>query len=284
MSAHWRRARSLPLVLLVALVLVVAVVAIVRSAIRNAPPAPAAAKTVVSLTFDDGQASQYSTLSMLSAHRMVGTYYINSAMVGSSGYYMTWSQVHDLASAGNEIGGHTLHHANLTKVDAATAKREVCDDRTNLITNGFTPVTSFAYPEDASDPTVERIIRDCGYTTGRAGGNVACAQCPPAESIPPPDPLALRTPPAVTTGTTLVDLQNDVSRAETHGGGWVILTFHGICDNDCTKVNSMSPATFTAFLDWLAPRAANGTVVRTVRETMCQPPASRTAACAGQSS
>ena len=78
-------------------------------------PAAAATKTVVSLTFDDGHASHFSTLPMLASHGMVGTFYINSAMVGSSTYYMTWAQIHALAAAGNEIGGHTLHHANLTE-------------------------------------------------------------------------------------------------------------------------------------------------------------------------
>jgi hypothetical protein len=48
----------------------------------------------------------------------------------------------------------------------------------------------------------------------------------------------------------------------------VILTFHGICDNRCTNANSMTPSIFTAFLDWLGPRAANGTVVRTVGQAM----------------
>jgi hypothetical protein len=40
--------------------------------------------TVVSLTFDDGHASQYATLNMLQSKGMVGTYFINSAMVGTS--------------------------------------------------------------------------------------------------------------------------------------------------------------------------------------------------------
>ena len=92
-------------------------------------PVHAATSTVVSLTFDDGSASQYSTLSMLSAHGMKGTYYINSALVGSSSYYMTWSQLHDLYNAGNEIGGHTLHHVNLKTLSTADATTEVCDDR-----------------------------------------------------------------------------------------------------------------------------------------------------------
>jgi hypothetical protein len=47
------------------------------------PPAQAATNTVVSLTFD-GHASQYATLNMLQSKGMVGTYFINSAMVGTS--------------------------------------------------------------------------------------------------------------------------------------------------------------------------------------------------------
>jgi peptidoglycan/xylan/chitin deacetylase (PgdA/CDA1 family) len=232
----------------------------------------AATNTFVSLTFDDGQASHYSTLSMLSQRGMVGTYYINSANVASSSYYMTWPQIHDLANAGNEIGGHTLHHVDLTTVSTAEATTEICDDRTNLINNGFSPVSSFAYPYAASNTSVEQIVKGCGYSSGRSVGNInsitVCTSCPYAETIPPPDPYYLRTPDSASTTTTLSDLQTYVTNAETHGGGWVILVFHGICDNSCTSSNSLSPSIFTAFLDWLAPRSANGTVVRTVGQVM----------------
>jgi len=247
---------------------VLALMAIVGSAFFVVSPARAVTTTVVSLTFDDGQSSQYATLSMLSSRGMTGTYYINSAMVGSSSYYMTWPQIHDLGNAGNEIAGHTLHHTNLTTVGAAQARTEVCDDRTNLINNGFAPVVSFAYPEAESNLTAQQIVRDCGYTNARAVGDVACNGCPNAETIPPANPYHLRTPDGVTTSTTLANLQSYVTRAETSGGGWVILTFHGICDNRCTSSNSMTPSLFTAFLDWLAPRGANGTVVRTVGQVM----------------
>ncbi len=247
---------------------VVAVSGLLASAGLLALPASAAATTVVSLTFDDGQASQYATLGMLSTRGMLGTYYINSAMVGSSAYYMPWSQIHDLADAGNEIGGHTLHHTNLSTVDATVAKSEICDDRTNLLNRGFRPVTSFAYPEAASTPAVEQIVRDCGYTNARAAGDVGCGGCPYAETAPPRDRYYLRTPPGITTSTTVADLKGYVTNAETHGGGWVILAFHGICDNGCTKDNSISPGIFTPFLDWLADRVAHGVVVRTVGEEM----------------
>jgi peptidoglycan/xylan/chitin deacetylase (PgdA/CDA1 family) len=236
--------------------------------------------TVVSLTFDDGHSSHASTLSMLGSRGMAGTYYINSAMVGSSPYYMTWPQVHALADAGNEIGGHTLHHTNLTNVSPAVAQQEVCTDRQNLLNQGFSPVTSFAYPEAGVNATAKQVVQQCGFTTGRDVGNIysngACGGCPYAESIPPADAYRLRTPESAGSTTSLSQLQSYVTDAETHGGGWVILTFHGICNNGCTGSNSVSTSTFTAFLDWLQPRSANGTVVRTINQatgTPTPPPA-----------
>lgn len=217
---------------------------------------------------------------------MKGTFYINSAMVGTSGYYMTWAQIHDIYNAGHEIGGHTLHHTNLTKVSAATATTEVCDDRTNLINQGF-PVTSFAYPEAAVNATAEQIVRDCGYTSGRGVGNLFGPSCPCAyaETTPPRDAYNLRTAEPGTSTSTLADLQASVTNAENHGGGWVSMVFHGICDNNCTSTNSLSPSLLNAFLDWLQARSGLGTVVRTVGQAMNPVPAYPTtmAACDGGS-
>lgn len=53
--------------------------------------------------------------------------------------------------------------------------------------------------------------------------------------------------------------------AEANGGGWVPLVFHHVCDNVCDSY-SITPADMAAFLDWLTPRAAQGTVVRTMAE------------------
>jgi peptidoglycan/xylan/chitin deacetylase (PgdA/CDA1 family) len=241
-----------------------------------APPAYAATNTTVSLTFDDGQASQYTTLPMLSSRGMRGTYYINSALVGSSSYYMPWTQIHELYNAGNEIGGHTLHHTDLTQVSSTEAQREVCDDRTALTGQGFTPVTSFAYPYAAVNNTAEQIVQNCGYSSGRGVGGIAsgnvCGGCPYAETIPPGDPYNLQTPEPAVTSTTLSQLQSYVTNAETHGGGWVVLVFHGICSNSCAGSNSLSPTIFTAFLDWLQPRSANGTVVRPAGEVITGTP------------
>jgi peptidoglycan/xylan/chitin deacetylase (PgdA/CDA1 family) len=219
-----------------------------------------AAPTVVSLTFDDGRAAAYPARSILASHGMRGTFYLNSAYVGSDSYYMTWAQIDGLAADGNEIGGHTLHHTNLTSVSAAQAKTEVCDDRAALNARGHS-ATSFAYPEIAYNATVQQIVRDCGYTSARGGDD----RYPPAESLPPADPFGIRTVPAIETKTTLANMQQYVTNVENSGGGWVVFMFHSVCSN-CGTTLATSEANLKALLDWLQPRSANGTTVRTVGE------------------
>lgn len=233
-----------------------------------AAPAPPA-KTIVSLTFDDATTSQYSALSMLMDRGMRGTVYVNSGLVGSSDYYLNWWDLQDLHYAGQEIGGHTVSHANLEKLGVAKATAEVCKDRQTLLRRDVGPVTSFAYPYAGVKPADEAVVRSCGYTSARDVGrlrNSACPKCAFAETMPPKDPYRVRTAPDAA-GWTLEHLQKTVTKAEEHGGGWVTLVFHGIC-HSCTGKESLSPTTFRSFLDWLEQRRSRGTVVRPVGEVM----------------
>ncbi|MER6814218.1 polysaccharide deacetylase family protein [Spirillospora sp. NPDC000708] len=247
------------------------------AAVLAAVPASADTGTVVSLTFDDGSQDQYDNARpALASHGMKGTYYINSARVGTSGY-MTQAEIASLESAGNEIGGHTITHADLPTLSTAEQQRQVCDDRVALLNMGFT-VKNFAYPYGNASSTSEQVVHDCGYNSARTVGGVVspgdCSGCGYAETIPPADAYFTQTPDSVKTGTTLAQLQGYVTQAETHGGGWVQLVIHHVC-NGCDDTYAVSPATLSSFLDWLAPRSANGTTVKTVGQVVggsLQPP------------
>ncbi len=128
----------------------------------------------------------------------------------------------------------------------------------NLFNHGFQP-TSFAYPFGSFDSGTKQIVADCGYNSGRgvSGGT---------ESIPPFDAYATRTPPNPKKGTTLATIEGYVTQAEGSGGGWLQLVFHHVC-NGCDAY-SISPANLTVLLNWLQPRSANGTVVRTTGEVI----------------
>jgi peptidoglycan/xylan/chitin deacetylase (PgdA/CDA1 family) len=270
--AGTRRKTASRIGLLVAGLLVVlgsAASGLIRSAESSAAPSP----TIVSLTFDDGRQTQYSARAPLAAHGMRGTFYINSGLVASTtdGFYMTWGQIQDLAADGNEITGHSLTHPHLTNLSTDAARHEICDDRTNLLNHGFSPVQSFAYPYAEYNATVQSIVRECGYSSARGVGGIrsgsVCGGCPFAETIPPGDAYATLTPEDISSQTSLAAMQSYVTQAEQNGGGWVQFVFHGIGDRGGVPLSQ-----FTAFLDWLQPRAATGTVVRTVYEVISGAP------------
>ena len=163
----------------------------------TATPSPGKPQdTLVSLTFDDGNADNYAVASVLKQYGFHATFYIPSGLVGSQGF-MRWDQLLTLQNDGNEIGGHTLDHIKLAGLDAGTLRHEICDDRTNLMEHGFNPV-SFAYPFGNYDGQVRQIVKDCGYSDARTirGG---------PEKISPSDPYALLAFPYIVADTILVN-------------------------------------------------------------------------------
>ncbi|WP_158623323.1 polysaccharide deacetylase family protein [Corallococcus sp. CA053C] len=224
-------------------------------------------QVIVSLNFDDGLATQATGASMLQAHGMRGTFFVHSTRMGLSGR-LTLAQVRAFQDAGHEIGGHTLTHPHLTQLSADEQRREICNDRVALLNAGFR-VTSFAYPFGDKDSTTRQIVKDCNYNSARESGGLrtptGSTSNPPAEPVPPADAYAIRTHGSVQATTTLTDLKNYILRAEEAGGGWVPLVFHHLCGPcDPPQTYSTAPATLSAFLDWLAPRASRGTTVATM--------------------
>lgn len=225
-------------------------------------------RTVVSLTFDDGDADQVLAADILAAHGMPGTYYVITGAVGSPGY-LTLDQVRRLAAQGNEIGGHTVSHLDLTQVSLAEARRQVCQSRQTLTGWGFR-VTSFAYPDGSANAALHAVVRECGYASARLDGGLLsadCTDCAAAGAFRPPDPYGVPTPEQVDTSWTLADLQHAVTAAE-RTGGWVPLVFHHVCDTSVCGPLSVRTSTLRAFADWLATRAALGTQVRTVDQVI----------------
>jgi peptidoglycan/xylan/chitin deacetylase (PgdA/CDA1 family) len=248
------------------------VAALMLCALTLAPAGAARANTVVSLTFDDGIATQNQIRALLAAHGMRGTFYLNSGHVGTGPYYMTWANVDALNADGNEIAGHTVDHQRLSTLTASQQRHEICDDAAALRARGYA-VIDFAYPfgDGASISSVRSALLDCGYVSARNFGDLysqGCTYetCPYAESIPPSDLYAIRTPEFQSDEYDLSELKAFVTEAETHGGGWVPIVFHDIC-NECAA-SSVSLSTFNSFLNWLQ---TSGAVVKTVRSVFGYP-------------
>ncbi len=249
---------------LLALAVIAAAVPIVITALATARP-----QTVVSLTFDDGDATQLTAVPELNRLDMHGTFYVVSGYIGANGYFSR-NDLTTLEADGHEIGGHTVSHPDLTTIAPDEVAREICNDRSTLTGWGHS-VRSFAYPFASSTPAIEDAAKECGYSSARMLGDIrspfGCEECDVAETMPPVNPWFTRAVEQVESSWTLEQLQSTVTNAE-KTGGWVQLTFHSICDDGCGDP-SMSSAVFTDFVNWLAPRAAaQNTVVKTVGEVL----------------
>jgi peptidoglycan/xylan/chitin deacetylase (PgdA/CDA1 family) len=237
------------------------------------PPRP----TAVSLTFDDGLLSQYAASRMMADHGMKGTFYINSGPVDKreSGT-MSWAQILQMAADGHDVGGHTTDHVNLKQLpDYDSVYRQVCDDRLRLQNMGLNPV-SFAYPFAAFDARAEEVVRLCGYQTGRTGGSVSSVGPLYAESVPPRNPFATRALGTTYNGPiTLESLQDAVTAAASHGGGWVQMVFHEVCYAGSASFSAcmsayrpVSDTVLNDFLKWMDAAAPTATTVKSVAEVM----------------
>lgn len=212
--------------------------------------------TVVSLTFDDGDADNYAVRSILADNDLHATFYIVSGFTNSNGY-MSDDQLRDLYNDGNEIGGHTVNHTKLEPGDSLELKREVCQDRSNLFAYGF-EITSFAYPYGYYDDEAKQIVRDCGYNNARivSGG---------PEALLPADAFALHAMPYIVSDTSFSKMFRYVINVENEGGGWAIFVFHHVCDG-CDQY-AVAPDAFTKFVNWLGSQQTNnGLIIKTVGE------------------
>jgi hypothetical protein len=229
--------------------------------------------TVVSLEFDHAFTDQLPAIGVANGLGMKVTVFAMSGRLGLPGY-LSAAQLVALQASGNEIGGHTVDHEDLSQLPPAAQRQAICADRTALEADGL-DVTDFAYPFGHFNAATPGIVRTCGYQSARGVGGLATPGCrilcfgPGAESIPPASPFDTRTDDSVLEMTRLATIERYVMQSEQAGGGWVQIIFHHVCDG--CDLYSVTLPTYSAFVTWLARRAPRGTVVKTVRQVIETP-------------
>ena len=204
-------------------------------------------------------------LKALKPHGDTATFYVNSGTVSVSGNTMTWSQLGDLAAAGNDIGGKTVNATNLTTDPNPTS--QVCDDRTALRQHGLDPV-GFAYPggAGANDQTIRDIVKNCGYGVARSAGSLSPTGPTYAEKLPPNAWYSTR---AYAPGgqVTLANLKALVNGAASSGGGWTQAVITRVCSQTedpngytaCTGASGwIELSDLNSFLDWMGQAGQSG--------------------------
>jgi peptidoglycan/xylan/chitin deacetylase (PgdA/CDA1 family) len=117
------------------------------------PPKP------VVLSFDDGYRPDFTyALPELRRHGWAGV--LNLKAEGSDLYE---SNVRAMIDAGWELAAHTIHHLDLTTLDAAQLKEETAGGRAILRREYGVPVDNFCYPSGRFDETVIAAVEAAGY-------------------------------------------------------------------------------------------------------------------------
>jgi peptidoglycan/xylan/chitin deacetylase (PgdA/CDA1 family) len=223
---------------------------------------------VVSLTFDDGYATQDTQArAYLDLRRMRATLYaLRDYAEAGEGYHLTTARLRDLERrSGWEIGAHaaasTRHDRprGYAGLSAAVLEEELAGVQSWLADHGLHGGEQFAYPKGYFDPTVLDVVR------ARTGSGRVLLNTP-VETWPPSDRHRLRaymltrsTP--VSAVTALVD-QAVVDRA------WLILVFHQI--QSPAPAYGTTPRDFQEIVDHIAD---SGVEVLPVGEVLAHPPA-----------
>jgi peptidoglycan/xylan/chitin deacetylase (PgdA/CDA1 family) len=117
------------------------------------PPKP------VVISFDDGYRPQFTyALPELRRHGWAGV--LNLKAEGSDLYP---SNIEAMIHAGWELAAHTIHHLDLTELDAAQLREEVAGSRAILRREYGVPVDDFCYPSGRFDATVIDAVKAAGY-------------------------------------------------------------------------------------------------------------------------
>ncbi len=235
------------------------------------------AQGIVSITFDDGWTNQYTTAApILAAANMSAVYYIISNTVDPNEFgYMTTAQILDLQTNGNEIGGHTIHHCNLTLLPetagcaftpapGATPFDEIVGSKNALESLGAT-ITTFAYPNGGYNDAIKTIITGNGFSGARsidAGFNTRYS-----------DTTALKAQ-IIDTNVPLETIKGWVDTAASNKS-WLILTFHQVADlatlQQNNDVGGITPEDFQTIVSYIAgvrDGSVNPILVKNIRDVL----------------
>ncbi len=117
------------------------------------------------LTFDDGYAdvARYAE-PLLIRYGDAATLYVTTGYVGAPGH-LSRQDVLRARGLGWEIGAHTVHHLDLTRLPRSAVRREVRDSAAALRRWLGQPVLSFAYPAGANGRQVREEVAAAGFAT-----------------------------------------------------------------------------------------------------------------------
>ncbi|HSC55503.1 MAG TPA: sialate O-acetylesterase [Phnomibacter sp.] len=129
---------------------------------------------VVVLCFDDAEISHYTVVAPLLKQFGFNATFMVCEMARKpedSIYYMNWQQIAALHQMGFEIGNHTGHHSNMTKLNRDDMLKEIAYIEDKCKQYNIPKPISFAYPGNRSDSLSQVVLAEMGYRFARQGGS-----------------------------------------------------------------------------------------------------------------
>jgi peptidoglycan/xylan/chitin deacetylase (PgdA/CDA1 family) len=120
------------------------------------------------LTFDDGVSNQYTTAyPILKKYGLTGVFYIISQRSG-----INQAQIKEMADGGMDVGSHSAHHPDLTKItDSTTLSSEIISSKYTIQSTINKTVYSFCYPGCGWNSQTLSYVSDAGYYIGVSCGS-----------------------------------------------------------------------------------------------------------------
>ena len=134
---------------------------------KSSPP-----ERAIAITFDDGLLSVYNNAyPLLEEKNIKTTIFAVAGLIGKTGRWdvmgktphMTAGMLREIASAGHEIGSHSLTHANLVWLDDRELAKELRDSKAILEDITGTAVKSLSFPFGSWNARVWDAAKSAGY-------------------------------------------------------------------------------------------------------------------------
>lgn len=226
-------------------------------------------KGIVSITFDDSNASAKLALPKMDTLGFRGTLYTIADVIGTGGA-LTLAELRSLQTmSGWEIAGHsyaaTAHNARYTTLTAQQVDDDLRNLRAWLVTNGF-PSDSFAYPGGQYETTIDGVAVDelvaryfgSGRTILSSSGTTTHTT---VDTVSPAMPHRLRAMSSISSlsagnpnsPAALVAAGGMLDKIAGNGG-WLSMVFHQITAGAPASQTDCSQTDFNTIMDGVAAR------------------------------
>jgi peptidoglycan-N-acetylglucosamine deacetylase len=121
----------------------------------------------VTTSWDDGCTDDLKLAELLHSFHLSGTFYVLPNMEYKGRKTLLASEMRSLRSAGLEIGGHSVSHPKLPKLNRTQIAREVRECKLILEQALGEKVSMFCYPSGRFDTRVIQEVREAGYKGAR---------------------------------------------------------------------------------------------------------------------